>query len=308
MKQPYVLAPCDRADLSVRTILAHQLRILRSNTIGVLEDEDVEFLHDLRVANRRTRTALSQIKGVLPSSVVDRFSPEFKWLGTVTGPCRDLDVTLPAVAGTGVRLGIEARTLDALLRFLDRRRGAEHDRVSKAIRSQRFRRLLEDWGQFLDSPSRGAEDLPLAAAPISVVSGPRILKAFKRIRKGGAGISSDVSAALLHQLRIDGKKLRYLLEFFSDLYDRAVVTRCIDELKAIQDILGEFNDTEVLLALTEEFAEARTPGKSVADGVGQLATAIAERQHELRIEFVDRFSALAREESRRLYKKTFKAR
>ncbi len=83
----------------MRKILKRLFGALRSNVAGVVENEDVECLHDFRVANRRTRTALSQTRGVLPSSVMDTFRPEFKWLGDVTGPCRDLDVFLLEMDG-----------------------------------------------------------------------------------------------------------------------------------------------------------------------------------------------------------------
>ena len=97
MKKSYNLAPNDLADESVLEIVRHLFSVLLANVDRVVADTDVEFLHDLRVANRRTRTALSQIKGVLPASVMDPISLEFEWLGDVTGPCRELDVFLLAL-------------------------------------------------------------------------------------------------------------------------------------------------------------------------------------------------------------------
>ncbi|WP_261341378.1 CHAD domain-containing protein [Candidatus Thiodictyon syntrophicum] len=57
-------------------------------------DLDCEFLHDLRVATRRTRSALGQIRGVFPAPLAAHFKAEFAWLQEVTGPVRDLDVYL----------------------------------------------------------------------------------------------------------------------------------------------------------------------------------------------------------------------
>jgi CHAD domain-containing protein len=307
MKRPYVLAPDDRADESLRTVLRHLFGTLRANIEGVLEDSDIEFLHDLRVANRRSRTALSQIKGVLPSSVVDRFSPEFKWLGIVTGRCRDLDVWLLQLD----RLRRQAVTADAVLtsmrRVFESRRDKEHEQISTALRSERFHILIDGWSGFLDSTKGSESEAPLASAPIFEVAGPRVFRAAKRIRKRGFGVGVDAPTSLLHRLRIDGKKLRYLLEFFSDLYPPATVSRFIDELKRLQDTLGDFNDTQVQLAFIQEFMDRGAPLESKLGAASRLIDAITEREHELRAEFVDRFAEFTGEESRRLYKKTFMA-
>ena len=83
---------------------------MRQNEAGIRADWDTEFLHDFRVAIRRTRSALSQIKGVLPVDAVEHFKDAFRELGRSTNRLRDLDVylleeetyraMLPAVATT----------------------------------------------------------------------------------------------------------------------------------------------------------------------------------------------------------------
>lgn len=75
------LDPQMRADAATRQILLTLLQALEVNENGTRADIDSEFLHDFRVAVRRTRSALTQIKGVLPESVLQRFGPEFGWLG-----------------------------------------------------------------------------------------------------------------------------------------------------------------------------------------------------------------------------------
>jgi CHAD domain-containing protein len=307
MKPSYVFASIDRADEAVRSILRQLFKAIRSNIDGVLEDADVEFLHDLRVANRRTRTALSQIKGVLDPSTVNFFSPEFKWLGAVTGPCRDLDVTLVEMDVFRQRVENRVSELDSFHRFLKKRRGAEHGLVLAALRSPRYSQLLESWDAYLSPGVSEEEEPPLASSPIIEVAGPRILNAFKRIRKRGAGVDREASAERLHRLRIDGKKLRYLLEFFSHLYPSETVTRCIKDLKRIQDILGEFNDTVVQLALVGEFVDENTSAAAPPGSMDRLTRAINERQTKLRIQFVDRFRSFTSDNSRRLYRKTFGA-
>jgi len=307
MMKPYDLTPDDRADESVRTILYRLFGELRSNVAGVLENEDVEFLHDFRVANRRTRSALSQARDVLPSPVIDTFPPEFKWLGTVTGPRRDLDVFLRAMAGHQHRPGTDGSALASLGNFLREKRRLEHDLVRTALQSERYQSLVEEWGRFLETGAESGTGPPLASSPIIELAGPRILRAYRRMWKRGAGIGIKPPATLLHRLRIDGKKLRYLLEFFTELYSAATISRFIGELKKLQDILGDFNDTGVQLALIGEFKDQDIASPEAFAASSLLAEMITQRQCELRVEFAEHFENFASEDNRKLYKKTFRS-
>ena len=166
MKEPYDLAPDDRANESVRTIVHRLFGAMLANIAGVVVDADIEFLHDLRVAIRRTRTALSQLKSVLPASVVDLLSPEFKWLGDVTGPCRDLDVFLLALNSDQQRSGIDVGALGPLENFLRETRRREHSLVCAALQSERFQRLVENWNRFLEAGAEEETGPPLASSSI----------------------------------------------------------------------------------------------------------------------------------------------
>lgn len=86
--------PAQRADEAGKAILRRLLGELLANEAGVLRNDDPECLHDFRIAVRRTRSALGQIKGIFPQKTVRRFAPRFAWLGTITSPPRDFDVYL----------------------------------------------------------------------------------------------------------------------------------------------------------------------------------------------------------------------
>lgn len=305
MKQLVALAPEERADTAARLILEELFVTLQSSVSGVLSDTDPEFLHDLRVAARRTRTALSQTRGVLPETAVEIFLPEFKWLGSVSGRRRDLDVALLGFVQHHQRSDSDEPHLDPLREFLEEIRTSEHDAVSAALTSQRFTQLVEGWGSFLQRTPEGVLEGPLASHSIVEIAGPRIMKAFKRIRKRGSGIAADAPASLLHQLRVDGKKLRYLLEFFGGLYSPVNVSNFIKDLKKIQDVLGEFNDAQVELALIGEFNHHVGPSASTLVAIRRRERAISERERELRIAFADRFRRFTSEKARRQFRQTF---
>ena len=82
------------ARCALEEVLLRLLDTLEANVPGTIKDIDTEFLHDLRVAVRRTRSAVKLCGDVLPAGVPEAFGGEFKWLGDVTTPIRDLDVYL----------------------------------------------------------------------------------------------------------------------------------------------------------------------------------------------------------------------
>jgi CHAD domain-containing protein len=164
---------------------------------------------------------------------------------------------------------------------------------------------MNGWHRFLDTGIEAGTEAPLASSAINNVAGPRILKASKRIWKRGRGIGADAPAAVFHRIRIDGKKLRYLLEFFSGLYPGSTASRFIKELKKLQDILGDINDTEIQLAYIGEFVETCTASARALAATSLLSEYIAERQRVLRAEFVDRFASFASKENLQLHQKNF---
>ena len=97
-------------------------------------------------------------------------------------------------------------------------------------------------------------------------------------------------------MRIDAKKLRYLLEFFASLYPPKELAGLIRELKKLQDNLGEFNDLSVqqahLIQIASELPleDAATAKALVATGA--LVERLAQEQDRVRSEFAAEFQRL----------------
>jgi hypothetical protein len=83
-----------RSDASAKVILRYLFEVMKANEAGIKADIDTEYLHDYRIAIRRTRSALSQIRNVFPTEVTEHFKQEFRTLGQLTNQLRDLDVYL----------------------------------------------------------------------------------------------------------------------------------------------------------------------------------------------------------------------
>ncbi len=75
-------------------VLARLAEVAAENVPGTLDDLDTEFLHDLRVAVRRARSVLRELRGVFPPAERAHLRDELRWVQALTGPVRDLDVQL----------------------------------------------------------------------------------------------------------------------------------------------------------------------------------------------------------------------
>lgn len=299
------LDPMATASGAADVILRALLDTIDSNHQGTLDDLDSEFLHDLRVAVRRTRSGLKAFPGVFQPGRLARFAPGFRWVQQATGPARDLDVwLLEFEAEVGHLAPDVAAELEPLRQLVTGRRLEAHRRLNRALRSARYRRLLDRWRTFLDDPASGPE----AGRPVTEVASERIWRAYRRVVKPGRAISDASPAEALHDLRKRGKELRYLLEFFSSLYRRVDVAPLVGELKALQDNLGSFQDDQVQAANLRSFADALvaagTPPATLV-ALGQLVAHHERTSDAARAEFNQRFAAFDDPVNRRRFEALF---
>ncbi len=307
------LEPDLRADEAARCIHRQLLANIEANLEGLVADLDPEFLHDFRVAVRRTRSALAQIKGVFARPSLRRFRREFSWLGRVTGPVRDLDVYLLNLPGYRKDLPPDTRPgLAPLAEHLQRLKRDEHRKMVAALGSARYRRLIRGWKAFLSRPAPGRTTLPNAARPIREVASERIWRAYRKVIDRGRSIDVRTAPEKLHRLRIDCKKLRYLLEFFRSLYPANEVDRLVSALKKLQDNLGDYNDYVVQQATLESIAAEgddshRLPAETLLS-VGRLLERLARKQQGERNRFSKRFAVFSNRENSATFSNLFESR
>jgi CHAD domain-containing protein len=295
------LMPGAPARLALGTVLLRLLDTLEANVPGTLRDIDTEFLHDLRVSVRRTRSALKLAGTALPGGLAEEFRAEFKWLGDATTPTRDLDVYLLGYDGMAASMrAAAAASLAPFHDFLTARRAAEQRRLARALRSARFENLVTSWRKALTgmAPPRSGPD---AAHLASAVVG----KAHRRVLKAGKAITPSSPPESLHDLRKRCKELRYGLEFFSSLFDPALHRRAVRELKDLQDCLGAFQDAQVqqhhLAESAEQMMAAGGTPVTAFLAMGELAGHVAGQGHAARGEFTGRFAEFASRANRRRF-------
>ena len=272
------------------------------NAPGIEADLDPECLHDFRVATRKARSLLGEMKRVFPPSVTRRLRSDLGWLGQCTGPVRDLDVHLlefGSAAGTAKKG--RATPPPRCATNLAASRTRAYRALCRTLRSARYRRVRSAFRKFIESEPPARPRSENALVPIVALSAARILKVYRRILAEGRAIGDASPAEALHELRKSCKRLRYLLEFFRGIHPAKPVERTIARLKRLQDNLGEFQDVQVQRAVLQEFRESAGTSLDAAGGaaVDDQCAALSERERKTRAEFAARF---ARFDSKRAHK------
>ncbi len=287
-RRPAAMQPHTLAVVAIAEILTEFAAAIDDNLPGTLASTDTEFLHDLRVAVRRTRSILKLVGDVLPVDLTGGYGADFKWLGDLTTPVRDLDVFALQLDSLSARLTSAPGDLDPFRSFLVKRRAAERRKLVRGLHSKRFKSLLDDWRAELLELTEGVEDGPTVAE----LARDRLWQAYRKAARLGKRITEDSPSDDVHALRKRCKELRYLLEVFKPVCDRSSHRALLKELKSLQDTLGDFQDGEVQRGAIHEFAAAMiqqgaAPAKTVL-AMGEMAAQLDAHQTNARVSLAER--------------------
>jgi CHAD domain-containing protein len=261
-------------------VFRDQLQAIQNHLDGAIHGWDPERLHDLRVANRRTRAALIEFKGVIPNDISSNYRQDFRWIQTITGEVRDLDVGLEHFFLHKQQIPDNwSSYLDPLHNLLEKKRELAQAEMVGLLRSDRITNILNGWSSFLESGV--LDDSPLSLEPAKDFGCRRILKRYLQVRKKGGKLTNTTPSGEFHRFRISIKKLRYLMEFFLPVIDNRVFTEMCIRLKSVQDIFGDLQDAEVLTIHFRNLAEDLHQGGADSDtllAVGHLLGSLENRK------------------------------
>ena len=304
------LTPDLPAEEAVQQIFQNLLQILRKNEDGLQKDLDAEFLHDFRVAVRKIRAGLGQMKRVLPPKPWARFRQDFAWLGQATSKLRDLDVYLLKFDSYKAALPAELQgDLEPLRTLLQGKKQQEHQQLVRVLNSRRYGKLMQDWEVFLQQPFFEKSPPPRASLPVLALANKRIGRVYRQVLQEGNRIQSNSPETALHDLRKTCKKLRYLMEFFQSLYPPKAIKSFIKGLKFLQENLGDFQDYQVqwssLIAFGEEINAAQQGSPKTHLALGMLVQNLKNQQNEARQIFEERFAYFASGARQQQFKQLF---
>jgi len=252
-----LINPRDTAADAAHRIFQRQLDQFFSRTYGLPYDQDIEYVHEMRVALRRLRAALRVFRKVVGYDLTE-LGGELKRLAGVLGEVRDIDVF------TAFLSAYAEQAPDAHSRFLERLIQSQH---------RKRRRLYRGLGDVLGS----ARYVEFGKTCCSVRAGwgaaaedtedgriadraPRMLrKRLKRVLKYDRRLDR-LAGEDQHQLRIECKKLRYTAEFLSDIY-RGHLAEIIAPMVRMQDALGDVHDADVYRERVIRYSRRHRPGE-----------------------------------------------
>ncbi len=302
MQEPSIEVAAD----IIRTFLV----VARQNEAGVIADIDTEFLHDYRVSLRRVRSVLSLFKGVFSPEQTDVLKREFSDLMAPTGRVRDLDVYLLEkdiyfnLIPANLHQGVEAM----FAQFAKERTRALAG-LSRRFRSAAYDQKMNDlFALFADT--KGLEPGPKADRGAYDYACALIWKRYRKVCKLARGITPDTPDQVVHDLRIDCKKLRYLMEFFAPLFDKSDFKKLIKPLKKLQDNLGLFNDYSVQQEALFEFVATQSNSQGQANAqlamsVGGLIAVLDQRQKAERDRVIANFQHFDSPDIQHLFRTLF---
>ena len=262
---PTAITPASTMGELAFAVVRRQLAVLRAKEPGTRLGEDPEELHDMRVATRRLRAALSLFAGVLPVRA-QLFHDELGWLGRLLGSVRDLDVQLAGLADmdeetaawrSGVSGGDDGHDpLADLSELLHTEREAARATLLGGLDSVRWERLAKGLAAMAQ---QGPARRSVATRTPAVLGLPElVLSRHDKVAKAAKKAKRSGVVADFHRLRIRCKRLRYSLEFAAEVYE-GHTTRYVRQLTAVQDELGLMQDAEVASLRLAEMSTGATP-------------------------------------------------
>jgi CHAD domain-containing protein len=248
--------------------LSQQFDTLLSRDPGVRIGGESEDVHQMRVATRRLRSALRIARPLLKPEWEITLRNKLRWLGRQLGEARDLDVQIAYFREQVKSVKPPDRVaFHRFLGYLQRARSEVQRRLIRQLRRSRYVTLINRLAVAVREPVIVHHEvaLPDLAA-----------KAFKKLRRAVKGLGDSPSNEQWHCVRIRAKRARYAAE----LSERCVgqdATRFIDQMKLIQDQLGDIQDAVMAEVHLRRFTSKKAGSHSLF-----LAGQMVERQRQRR--------------------------
>lgn len=277
--------PDDTVALAARKVLAQQTYRMRANTEGTIDDLDPEFLHDLRVAARRARSALRLFAPALGQRRCESLHAEIGSIARLLGEVRDLDVFLKCLSERMERANASHESREWLAAYCARRRAEARETLVSALKAKRYQQLLAR-AERLASSHVPRYPRGLAALRASKAAPLLIGQASKKVMKQGRAVASAPGPLQLHRFRILAKRLRYTTEFFRPVLGDGA-DEYLSNLINLQDCLGGHQDSISAAAFLREAAQqaaANAPPAVLLD-LGSLIQVLREEAALHRAQF-----------------------
>lgn len=252
LKSPGVLADDPLAEAGRKVLRFHFIQML-SHEQGTRLGEDIEELHDMRVATRRMRAAFEIFENVFTRKAVRAHLKGLRATGRALGRVRDLDVFMEKAHRYQKNLPQPHRDgLQPLLRAWEQAREAARQNLLAYLDSQEYRDFVARFEEFVNTPGAGVRAIPAGAPHLVRDLAPSLIYERYAAVRAYDNLLDTATLAQFHALRIEFKRLRYTLEFFREVLGNEA-GEVIETIKGLQDHLGDLNDAHVATQLLRDF-------------------------------------------------------
>ncbi len=242
------------AEESVRTLALEILNTVESYVDGTVNDLDAEFLHQYRVNFRKLRSLISLLKTALPEKTAALLKVRFALIFRRTNTLRNLDVFLLDEGRYREMLPDSFNEgLSELYTLIRKQRKEEQRKVARYLSSKSYDAGIAACSKKLSFPP--VYETSSAARPILNVAKKLLLNRYQKILKMSAGINAASEDSAIHELRIEFKKFRYLMELFSGFFPKKRFSDLLGKIKKVQTVLGDFNDYSTQITFLKEYID-----------------------------------------------------
>lgn len=227
--------------LAFKQILWQCLEQLQGNLDMVLHGNDIEGLHQMRIALRRMRSAFNVFRQLADKPSRKKLEQEVAWLIKVLGEARDLDVFISQTMPPLVEQ-LQQPCLNLLVEQAEQAKISTYKTIRKVLQSPRYHHfilMLADWVENERWRSESSEELTVCD-----ISQTMLTKRYTQLKQRGKKLKK-ATAKQRHQTRIAAKKLRYVSQFFAEFYPQKKTKPFLKSLAKLQDELGQINDIAV---------------------------------------------------------------
>ena len=213
---------------------------------ATLLTSDPEPVHKLRIAIRQARSVLRESRKVIPSDIAHAMSDDLAWLSSITGMVRDLD-TLVEHWQIYERMvePREVNRLQVVIREIRFRQAEHRQEMCVHLNSQRAITLINDWLVLMIDRTDLDRGTPNGRDELKDVIDRRLSKAHRQLLQDCRRIDTKSSDDDIHGLRKDAKRIRYLVESFSEFFPPKNNDLILPQLLDLQNSLGEFQDLRI---------------------------------------------------------------
>lgn len=249
------IEPEDDLSEAGRKVMGYHFAQMILHEAGTRLGSDIEELHDMRVATRRMRAAFEVFGDAFDRKAVKVHLKGLRATGRALGRVRDLDVFMEKARQYLETLPQEQRRgLEPLLTLWEAERLADRTQMLQYLNSEDYANFKRKFLDFVTTPGAGAKPTSEKDAhQVQHIAPVLIYSRLGAVRAYGA-ILESASIEQLHALRIEFKKLRYTLEYFSEVLGNET-KGLIADIKNLQDHLGDLNDADVACSILRQFLD-----------------------------------------------------